>query len=55
LVGHEGTVGIPLALGVDVSSVRALVQVAGTALRMPAMRFNNEFRRGLQLQRQLYR
>jgi len=55
LVGHEGMVGIPLALGLGVSSVRAVVQVAGTALRMPAARFTNEFQRGLQLQRELYR
>ena len=55
LVGHEGMVGISLALEVGVSSVRAVVQVAGTALRMPATRFTTEFQRGLQLQRQLYR
>ena len=55
LVGREGMVGIPLALEVGVSSVRAVVQIAGTALRMPAARFTNEFQRGLQLQRQLYR
>jgi len=55
LVGHDGMVGIPLVLEVGVSSVRAVVQVAGTALRMPATRFTNEFQRGLQLQRQLYR
>lgn len=55
LVGHEGMLGVPLALDVGVSSVRAEVQVAGTALRMSATRFMSEFQRGLQLQRQLYR
>ena len=55
LVGHEGMVGISLALGVEVSSVRAVVQVAGSALRMPAARFNDELRRGLPLQHRLYR
>jgi len=55
LVGYEGMVGLPLALGVRASSVRAVVQVAGTALRIPATRFSNEFQRGLQLQNQLYR
>lgn len=55
LVGHEGMVGIPLALEMGVSSVRAAVLVAGTAWRMPAVRFTNEFQRGEQLQRQLYR
>ena len=46
LVGHEGMVGISLALGVEVPSVRAVVQVAGSALRMPSARFNDELRRG---------
>jgi len=55
LVGHEGMLGISLALEVGVSSVRAVVQVAGAAWRMPASRFTNEFQRGLELQRQLYR
>ena len=55
LVGYEGMLGVSLALGVGVSSVRAVVQVAGTALRMPAARFNNEFRRCPPLQRELYR
>ena len=34
LVGREGMVGTPLALGVDVSPVRTLVQGGGSALRM---------------------
>jgi CRP-like cAMP-binding protein len=34
LVGNEGMFGIPLVLGVDVSPVKAVVQGAGTALRM---------------------
>ena len=38
LVGHDGMVGIPLALGIDVSPVRALVQGAGSALQMSAGR-----------------
>jgi CRP-like cAMP-binding protein len=39
LVGREGMVGIPLALGVGVSPVRALVQGEGAALKMGAARF----------------
>jgi len=39
LVGNEGMFGIPLALGVDVSPVRAVVQGAGSALRMSAASF----------------
>ena len=34
MVGREGMVGLPLALGSVVSPVRALVQGAGTAMRM---------------------
>jgi CRP-like cAMP-binding protein len=55
LVGFEGMVGIALALGVDVSSVRALVQGAGAALRMPAARFQAALRSCPSLQRELYR
>jgi CRP-like cAMP-binding protein len=55
LVGYEGMVGISLALGVDVSSVRALVQAAGTAMRMPAARFCSELEACLPLRRELYR
>ena len=42
MVGREGMVGVPLALGIDVSSVRALVQGAGHALKMSAARFRTE-------------
>jgi CRP-like cAMP-binding protein len=55
LVGHEGMVGISLALGTDVSSVRALVQATGTAMRMNAARFHETFQQCLPLQRELYR
>jgi PAS domain S-box-containing protein len=55
LVGREGMVGISLALGMDVSSVRALVQGTGTAMRMDAARFRKEFRKSLPLQGELYR
>ena len=55
LVGWEGMVGISLALGVEVSSVRALVQGTGTAMRMKAARFRKGFQHCLPLQRELYR
>ncbi|HEX6321300.1 MAG TPA: Crp/Fnr family transcriptional regulator [Burkholderiales bacterium] len=55
LVGHEGMVGIPLALGIDVSPVRALVQGAGSALRMSAGRFRKAFSASPPLQRGLHR
>jgi CRP-like cAMP-binding protein len=55
LIGREGMVGIPLVLGHDESSVRALVQGTGTALRMSSASFRDEFRLCLPLQRELYR
>jgi PAS domain S-box-containing protein len=55
LVGREGMVGISLALGMDVSSVRALVQGTGTAMRMKAARFHRGFEQCPPLQREVYR
>jgi CRP-like cAMP-binding protein len=55
LVGHEGMVGISLVLGADVSSVRALVQAGGTAMRMRAALFHRAFRQSLPLQGELHR
>jgi CRP-like cAMP-binding protein len=55
MVGFEGMVGMSLVYGVDASPVRAQVLAAGTAMRMPAERFQDEFRRCLPLQRELYR
>ena len=55
MVGREGMVGIPLALGADVSPVRALVQGAGPALKMTAARFRTELRASPPLQRELNR
>jgi CRP-like cAMP-binding protein len=55
LVGHEGMVGIPLALGVDVSPVRALVQGAGNAMQMSAGRFRKAFDGSPPLQEGLHR
>jgi PAS domain S-box-containing protein len=55
LVGREGMVGISLALGTEVSSVRALVQATGTAMRMKAARFHKGFEQSPTLRRELYR
>lgn len=55
MVGREGMVGIPLALGQRVSPVGALVQAGGTAMRMAAPDFIREFRLSLPLQLELYR
>jgi CRP-like cAMP-binding protein len=51
LVGNEGMVGISLALGVNASPVRAVVQGAGLALRMDASTFSRELGRSPPLQR----
>jgi CRP-like cAMP-binding protein len=45
LVGAEGMFGAPLALGVDVSPMRAVVQGAGAAWRMDAASFVRELAR----------
>ena len=45
MVGQEGMVGVPLALGVDMSEVRALVQGGGPALRMSGAKFRSALRR----------
>ncbi|MFN2644012.1 MAG: Crp/Fnr family transcriptional regulator [Burkholderiales bacterium] len=54
LVGREGMVGTPLALGVLSSPVRALVQGEGAALRMNAGRFVGALRRSPPLQGGVY-
>jgi CRP-like cAMP-binding protein len=55
LIGNEGMFGIPLVLGVDVSPVRAVVQGAGSALRMDAARFCRELGRSQALKREIAR
>ena len=54
LIGREGMVGSSLALGIATSSVRALVQGTGTAVRIKSARFLKEFRRSPALQRTLF-
>jgi CRP-like cAMP-binding protein len=55
LIGNEGMFGIPLVLGVDVSPVRAVVQGAGSALRMDAARFCRELGRTQAFKREINR
>jgi CRP-like cAMP-binding protein len=50
LVGLDGMIGVPLALGGTTSSVRALVQGSGAAMRMRAEDFLREFARSPALQ-----
>jgi CRP-like cAMP-binding protein len=55
MVGREGMVGSPMALGIDVSPVRALVQGSGSAQRMTAACFSKELAQCPPLQRLLNR
>lgn len=42
MIGNEGMLGVTLALGVDLAPMRAVVQGAGTALRMSAEQFQQQ-------------
>jgi CRP-like cAMP-binding protein len=55
MVGREGMVGLSLFLATDVSPVRALVQGAGTAMRMKSARFREETQASPQLRREVSR
>jgi len=55
LVGNEGMVGVALFMGGDTVPNRAVVQVAGRAIRMKASKLQAEFRRGGCLQKLLLR
>ncbi len=46
LVGDDGVVGLPLVLGLDRDTNRAITQIAGTALRLPAPAFRAALGRG---------
>ncbi len=54
LIGREGMVGTPLALGIDNSPLRALAQGSGTAMRMTASHFQKGFRDSPSLRREVY-
>lgn len=53
LIGNEGLVGIPALLGAESTISRAIVQVAGNALRINAQVLKAEFDRGGVLQHQM--
>ncbi len=55
LVGNEGVVGIPAALGDNITTTTAMVQLAGSSLRMEASLLKTEFGRGGSLQSLLLR
>jgi CRP-like cAMP-binding protein len=54
-VGREGMLGATVALGHDITQVRAVVQRAGSASRIEAGMLRAEFARSPSLQRVLYR
>ncbi len=55
LVGSEGVVGLPWAQGIGASSVRAVAQGTGTALRLDASHFGETLETCPSLQRALHR
>jgi CRP-like cAMP-binding protein len=55
LIGNEGMLGVTLMLGVDSAPMDAVVQGAGTALRMTAVQLRHELRDNPLLQRTLNR
>lgn len=55
LVGNEGMVGVPLALGVDAMPLRAVVQGTGTALRIGAGALRRNLAASMPLKRLLDR
>jgi CRP-like cAMP-binding protein len=55
LVGNEGIAGIPAALGDNIATTTAIVQVPGSGMRMKASVLKTEFGRGGSLQSLLLR
>src|SRR6202162_186989 len=54
LVGPEGMIGVPMALGVAVSPFRAVVQAEGTAMRMTTVDFRRNFGTSAALKREVF-
>ena len=54
LIGSEGIVGLPVALGIPVSPFRAVVQGGGTAMRMNIADFRREFSESAAMKRELF-
>ena len=54
LIGSEGMIGLPVALGIAVSPFRAVVQGGGTAMRMKVADFRREFSESAALRRELF-
>ena len=54
LIGSEGMIGVPMALGVAVSPFRAMVQGGGTAMRMRTVDFRRNFGNSSALKREVF-
>src|ERR1700694_1213701 len=54
LIGPEGMIGVPMALGVAVSPFRAVVQGEGTAMRMRTADFRRNFSTSAALKREVF-
>src|SRR6202162_4384608 len=54
LIGSEGMIGVPMALGVAVSPFRAVVQGGGTAMRLKTGDFRRSFTKSAALKREVF-
>ena len=54
LIGSEGMIGVPMALGVAVSPFRAVVQGGGTAMRLKTGDFRHIFSKSAALKREVF-
>jgi CRP-like cAMP-binding protein len=54
LIGSEGMIGVPMALGVAVSPFRAVVQGGGTAMRLKTVDFRRSFSNSHALKREVF-
>jgi CRP-like cAMP-binding protein len=54
LIGSEGMIGVPMALGAAVSPFRAVVQGGGTAMRLKTGDFRHSFSKSAALKREVF-
>ena len=54
LIGSEGMIGVPMALGVAVTPFRAVVQGEGSAMRMTTVDFRRNFSTSAALKREVF-
>jgi CRP-like cAMP-binding protein len=54
LIGPEGMIGVPMALGVPVSPFRAVVQGGGMAMRLKTADFRRNFSKSAALKREVF-